>query len=210
MNDIIENVGNEMNDGDDVTLVSNNTTVVMVFTDKTCEFYGAATGRSKIFAMRQTFAYFWTESMESHVSRLFQGRRLSTMLVSVEEQLADEITQKILHEAFTETMATLRHRITSESDLRSSFRVLAIREGYFSPKLRNSALCSSPVHPLIAARNMRIFGQSRVTFYRFYHVFQKGELENLVNSIPSLNVIRSSFEHGNWCVVVEKVANGAR
>ncbi|VDM56091.1 unnamed protein product [Angiostrongylus costaricensis] len=83
------------------------------------------------------------------------GHRLSTLLVSVEEQLAEEVTQKILHEAFAETMATLRE----------------------------------------------------VTFYRFYHVFQKDELENLVNSIPSLNVTRSSFEHGNWCVVVEKAAD---
>ncbi|KAK5977418.1 hypothetical protein GCK32_021485 [Trichostrongylus colubriformis] len=36
------------------------------------------------------------------------GRRLATLLVPVEEQLADEITQKILHEALTEAMATLR------------------------------------------------------------------------------------------------------
>ncbi|KAK6045721.1 hypothetical protein COOONC_16773 [Cooperia oncophora] len=82
------------------------------------------------------------------------GRRLATLLISVEEQLADEVTQKILHEALTETMATLRE----------------------------------------------------VTFYRFYHVFRKGELESIVSSIPSLNVVHSSFEHGNWCVVVEKVA----
>ncbi|KJH53028.1 hypothetical protein DICVIV_00713 [Dictyocaulus viviparus] len=81
------------------------------------------------------------------------GRRLTKLLVSVEEQLADEVTQTILHEAFAETMATIRE----------------------------------------------------VTFYRFYHVFHQGELESIVNSIPSLHVIRSSFEHGNWCVVAEKV-----
>ncbi|KHJ99245.1 hypothetical protein OESDEN_00768 [Oesophagostomum dentatum] len=80
------------------------------------------------------------------------GRRLATLLISVEEQLAEEVTQKILHEAMTEIMATLR----------------------------------------------------QVTFYRFYHVFRKGELENLINSIPCLSVVRSSFEHGNWCVIVEK------
>ncbi|PIO71285.1 hypothetical protein TELCIR_06819 [Teladorsagia circumcincta] len=39
---------------------------------------------------------------------LITGRRLATLLISVEEQLADEITQKILHEALTETMASLR------------------------------------------------------------------------------------------------------
>ncbi|PIO62234.1 hypothetical protein TELCIR_16218, partial [Teladorsagia circumcincta] len=36
---------------------------------------------------------------------------------------------------------------------------------------------------------------NKVTFYRFYHVFRKGELESLVHSIPSLSVIHSSFEH---------------
>uniref|UniRef100_A0A1I7WXA5 Integrase n=1 Tax=Heterorhabditis bacteriophora TaxID=37862 RepID=A0A1I7WXA5_HETBA len=44
-----------------------------------------------------------------------------------------------------------------------------------------------------------------VTFYRFYHVFRKGELEDLVLSIPTLRVVRSSFEHGNWCVIAEKL-----
>ncbi|KAK6743924.1 hypothetical protein RB195_010925 [Necator americanus] len=80
------------------------------------------------------------------------GRRLATIFTSVEEQLAEEVTHTILHEAITETMATLRE----------------------------------------------------VTFYRFYHVFRKGELENLITSIPSLTVVRSSFEHGNWCVIAEK------
>nr|CDJ96395.1 Methyltransferase type 11 domain containing protein [Haemonchus contortus] len=74
------------------------------------------------------------------------GRRLATLLISVEEQLADEVTQKILHEAITETMAALKE----------------------------------------------------VTFYRFYHVFRQGELESLITSVPSMKVVQSSFEHGNW------------
>ncbi|VDK85498.1 unnamed protein product [Cylicostephanus goldi] len=82
------------------------------------------------------------------------GRRLATLLIPVEEQLAEEMAQNILREALTETMASLRE----------------------------------------------------VTFYRFYHVFRKGELETLISSVPSLFVVRSTFEHGNWCVVVQKHA----
>uniref|UniRef100_A0A8R1HYB8 Methyltransf_11 domain-containing protein n=1 Tax=Caenorhabditis japonica TaxID=281687 RepID=A0A8R1HYB8_CAEJA len=44
-----------------------------------------------------------------------------------------------------------------------------------------------------------------VTFYRFYHVFKEGELASFVNSIDELSVVSASFEHGNWCVVAEKV-----
>uniref|UniRef100_A0A1I7WXG6 Methyltransf_11 domain-containing protein n=1 Tax=Heterorhabditis bacteriophora TaxID=37862 RepID=A0A1I7WXG6_HETBA len=38
------------------------------------------------------------------------SRRLASLLVPVEQQLADELTDKILHEAITETMATLREK----------------------------------------------------------------------------------------------------
>ncbi|CCD66785.1 Methyltransferase type 11 domain-containing protein [Caenorhabditis elegans] len=45
-----------------------------------------------------------------------------------------------------------------------------------------------------------------VTFYRFYHVFKDGELADLVDSVESLKVVSATFEHGNWCVIAEKVA----
>ncbi|CAI5445438.1 unnamed protein product [Caenorhabditis angaria] len=44
-----------------------------------------------------------------------------------------------------------------------------------------------------------------VTFYRYYHVFKENELNNLVDSIPELRVISTTFEHGNWCVIAEKI-----
>ncbi|KAK6060250.1 hypothetical protein COOONC_02095 [Cooperia oncophora] len=86
---------------------------------------------------------------------MLKRRRWHIVYIGSKRQPCSEVTQKILHEALTETMATLRE----------------------------------------------------VTFYRFYHVFRKGELESIVSLIPSLNVVHSSFEHGNWCVVVEKVNN---
>lgn len=82
------------------------------------------------------------------------GRRLASLLVPVEEQYAEELSEKILREGITEAMATLRE----------------------------------------------------VTFYRFYHVFKEGELVDLVDSVECLKVVSSSFEHGNWCVIAEKVS----
>ena len=39
---------------------------------------------------------------------------------------------------------------------------------------------------------------------RFCHVFRQGELEELVELAGGGRVQRSFFDHGNWCVVVEK------
>ncbi|CAD6187854.1 unnamed protein product [Caenorhabditis auriculariae] len=96
-----------------------------------------------------------TKSLISGIRRWspMLGRRLASLIVPVEEQFAEELSQTILRESVTEAMATLRE----------------------------------------------------VTFYRFYHVFRKGELEDLVESTPSLRILSSTFEHGNWCVVAEKV-----
>uniref|UniRef100_A0A7E4V3E2 Methyltransf_11 domain-containing protein n=1 Tax=Panagrellus redivivus TaxID=6233 RepID=A0A7E4V3E2_PANRE len=45
---------------------------------------------------------------------------------------------------------------------------------------------------------------SAVSYYRYYHVFRKGELEALVDSLPEMVVVESSFDSGNWCVIAEK------
>ncbi|CAB3402512.1 unnamed protein product [Caenorhabditis bovis] len=81
------------------------------------------------------------------------GKRLASLIVSVEEQYGDELSEAIMNEGIAEAMATLRE----------------------------------------------------VTFYRYYHVFREHELENLVDSVEGLKVIATSFEHGNWCVVAEKI-----
>jgi len=38
--------------------------------------------------------------------------------------------------------------------------------------------------------------------YRYYHLFQGGELEELVGSVDALMVVRSSYEQANWWIVV--------
>lgn len=46
--------------------------------------------------------------------------------------------------------------------------------------------------------------ESPNTFHRFYHVFQKGELENLCKSTGLCEVIDSYYDQGNWAVILEK------
>ena len=41
-------------------------------------------------------------------------------------------------------------------------------------------------------------------FHRYYHVFSEGELENLVLSVPNLQIVNSYYDQGNWCVIFKK------
>ena len=41
---------------------------------------------------------------------------------------------------------------------------------------------------------------------RYYHVFRKGELVQLIESgVPSLKVVKEYYDHGNWAVIAEKL-----
>ncbi|XP_053313756.1 probable tRNA methyltransferase 9B [Spea bombifrons] len=41
---------------------------------------------------------------------------------------------------------------------------------------------------------------------RYYHIFKKGELKELIEKcIPELHVVQTFFDHSNWCVIAEKV-----
>lgn len=39
---------------------------------------------------------------------------------------------------------------------------------------------------------------------RFYHLFKEGELEQLIDKIDNLQIVRSYFDNGNWAVIVRK------
>ena len=41
-------------------------------------------------------------------------------------------------------------------------------------------------------------------YHRYYHVFKKGELEELIQEIPGLEIQRSYYDHANWWVILEK------
>ncbi|KAJ0063435.1 hypothetical protein NL108_002718, partial [Boleophthalmus pectinirostris] len=41
-------------------------------------------------------------------------------------------------------------------------------------------------------------------FHRYYHVFQKGELEQLCGQVAGVKVQSSYHDQGNWCVILQK------
>ncbi|XP_041464045.1 alkylated DNA repair protein alkB homolog 8-like isoform X2 [Lytechinus variegatus] len=42
-------------------------------------------------------------------------------------------------------------------------------------------------------------------FFRFYHVFVEGEMEELCQTIKDVRVIETYYDQGNWCVVFQKL-----
>ena len=43
-------------------------------------------------------------------------------------------------------------------------------------------------------------------YLRYYHVFKEGELTDLIEkNIMNLHIVKSYYDHANWCVVAEKV-----
>uniref|UniRef100_A0A3B4ADQ3 tRNA (carboxymethyluridine(34)-5-O)-methyltransferase n=1 Tax=Periophthalmus magnuspinnatus TaxID=409849 RepID=A0A3B4ADQ3_9GOBI len=45
---------------------------------------------------------------------------------------------------------------------------------------------------------------STPVFHRYYHVFQKGELEQLCGQVAGVKVQSSYHDQGNWCVILQK------
>ena len=42
---------------------------------------------------------------------------------------------------------------------------------------------------------------------RYYHIFEKNELENLVSNIDNINIISKFWEYGNWVIIIHKNPN---
>lgn len=43
------------------------------------------------------------------------------------------------------------------------------------------------------------------TFLRYYHVFEDGELEKLCKEINHIEIIKSYYDQGNYCVILKKI-----
>jgi hypothetical protein len=41
-----------------------------------------------------------------------------------------------------------------------------------------------------------------VVYKRYYHVFKKGELEDLFNQINGITILESFYDHANWVTIV--------
>lgn len=44
------------------------------------------------------------------------------------------------------------------------------------------------------------------TFQRYYHIFKKGELEDLFHQIPEFRIENSYYDRDNWCVLAKKIS----
>ncbi|ESO98125.1 hypothetical protein LOTGIDRAFT_143038 [Lottia gigantea] len=47
--------------------------------------------------------------------------------------------------------------------------------------------------------------KNAATFHRFYHVFREGELEDLCEKISDCRIIKSYYDQGNWCIILQKL-----
>ena len=52
--------------------------------------------------------------------------------------------------------------------------------------------------------NQQLQNDKSRTLHRYYHVFEEGELEQLILSIPNLVIEKSYYDQGNWCVIFRK------
>ena len=50
-----------------------------------------------------------------------------------------------------------------------------------------------------------VYSHSPQVLLRYYHVFEEGELEELVKKVEDLVVVESYYDQGNWCSVLERV-----
>lgn len=44
----------------------------------------------------------------------------------------------------------------------------------------------------------------KVIYYRYYHVFCQGELENLIGKIDTLDLVSTTYDSANWSSIVQK------
>lgn len=59
--------------------------------------------------------------------------------------------------------------------------------------------------PTSSVRDQAIHGQDAKAFMRYYHVFREGELCSLLEeSVPEVQILSSSYDHGNWCIIAKK------
>ncbi|CAG9772857.1 unnamed protein product [Ceutorhynchus assimilis] len=47
--------------------------------------------------------------------------------------------------------------------------------------------------------------KNETTFLRFYHVFEENELEQMCQKIDNIQILKSYYDQGNWCVIFGKI-----
>jgi hypothetical protein len=112
--------------------------------------------------------------------------------------------------------------IEQENSSLSTFSMMESIQNLFQRILKPSSSSSTPSTPKLSHQdqlNFRIrpFPMSSYnnedidpnpSNQRFYHVFKHGELEMLIEeaskTIVGLKIVKSYYDHGNWCAIVQK------
>ena len=47
--------------------------------------------------------------------------------------------------------------------------------------------------------------QKTMKEYRYYYVFKKNELDNMVKTFQDIKIVKSFWEVGNWVMIIEKL-----
>ncbi|KAK7071547.1 Alkylated DNA repair protein alkB 8, partial [Halocaridina rubra] len=64
-----------------------------------------------------------------------------------------------------------------------------------------SSLCSVELPDSVRGNNN---AEPFPVFHRYYHVFKQSELESLCTKVEEVNILKSYYDEGNWCVIFEK------
>ncbi len=47
-------------------------------------------------------------------------------------------------------------------------------------------------------------GKKTLVYKRYYHMFKKGELEELVGEVEGVEIQESFYDNDNWCVILKR------
>ncbi|RVE52411.1 hypothetical protein evm_002805 [Chilo suppressalis] len=75
------------------------------------------------------------------------------------------------------------------------------------PPVPSRALPHAPLLPSLSDGSDSLPSEGgAVTYHRYYHVFKRGELDQLIEKyVESLHVVSSYYDQASWCVIAEKV-----
>lgn len=95
----------------------------------------------------------------------------------------------------------------SECSKERKLEARSISEETAAAPLPSRALPHAPLLPSLSDGSDSLPSEGgAVTYHRYYHVFKRGELDQLIEKyVESLHVVSSYYDQASWCVVAEKV-----
>lgn len=71
-------------------------------------------------------------------------------------------------------------------------------------KLGNKEFSEENKKDAIESKGIECKEKRSVVYHRYYHVFKEKELENLLLNIEGIKILKSYYDHENWCCICEK------